>query len=77
LLHRRGLTGIETDCEVPLFEGGSLGADWWRVTMSQLWEQGRITGITAGQREEWNTLLSEPGRWFPGLAMVAAWGRRP
>jgi hypothetical protein len=66
-----------TDCEVPLFEGGSPGADWRRVTVSQLWEQGRIAGITAGQLAEWNTLLSQPGRWFPGLAMVAAWGRRP
>lgn len=77
LLHRSGLADVGADCEVPLFEGGSVGAQFWQVSIAQLWQQGLVTGITAGQLDEWNALLSQPGRWFPGLAVVSAWGRRP
>ncbi len=77
LLHRRGLADIGADCEVPVFEGGSVGAEFLQVSMSQLWQQGLIAGVTAGQMDEWNSLLQQPGRWFPGLALMSAWGRRP
>ncbi|MGH3885750.1 MAG: class I SAM-dependent methyltransferase [Pseudonocardiaceae bacterium] len=77
LLQRRGLAEVGSDCDVSLFEGGSVGADWWRVTMSQLWEQGLVIGVTRHQLDEWDNLVSQPGGWFPGLSVVAAWGRRP
>ena len=75
LLHRRGLDAVGSDCEIPMSEGGSVGAEFWRVSMAQLWERGLIPGVTAGRFNEWNSLVSQPGRWFPALAMVAAWGR--
>lgn len=77
LLHRHELVDVGADCEVPLFEGGSAAAEFLRISVSQLWEQGMVMGITADQLAEWNTLVSQPGRWFPGLAIVSAWGRRP
>ncbi|MGH3997193.1 MAG: hypothetical protein ACRDTJ_07000, partial [Pseudonocardiaceae bacterium] len=77
LLQRRGLADIGADCEVPLFEGGSVGAEFLRVSMSQLSQQGVIASVTANQMDEWNALMSQPGRWFPGLAIISAWGRRP
>lgn len=77
LVHRRGLADVGADCEVSLFEGGSIEAEFWQLTMSQFSEQGIAGGITASQLAEWNTLMSQPGRWFPGMAMVSAWGRRP
>lgn len=77
LLHRHELADVGADCEVPLFEGGSAAAEFLRVSVSQLWEQDMVVGVTAGQLAEWNNLVSRPGRWFPGLAIVSAWGRRP
>lgn len=77
LLHRHGLSDVGAACEVPLFEGGSAGAEFWRVTGAQLWEKGLVTGVTPHQFGEWDALLSQPGRWFPGLTVVAAWGRHP
>ncbi len=75
-LHRRGLRDVQADCEAPLFEGGSVGADFWRLTVSQARDLVVAEGISPQRLDEWDRRLGEPGRWFPGLAMVAAWGRR-
>lgn len=76
-LHHRGLADVGAGCEVSFFEGGSADATWWVFTMAQLAQHGLARGLSASELAEWNALLSQPGRWFPGLAMVSAWGRRP
>jgi SAM-dependent methyltransferase len=76
LLQHRGLADVGVNCEVSLFEGGSLDAEFWQLTMAQLWEQGLAGEVTASQLAEWNAVLSQAGQWFPGMAMVSAWGRR-
>jgi 2-polyprenyl-3-methyl-5-hydroxy-6-metoxy-1,4-benzoquinol methylase len=76
-LQHHGLADIGAGCEVSLFEGGSADATFWVFTMAQLAQHGLACGLSASQLAEWNALLSQPGSWFPGLAMVSAWGRRP
>jgi SAM-dependent methyltransferase len=77
LLHGRGLHDVGIECEVPLVEGGSPGAECLRLTGIQLRDQAIAAGATPEQLDEWDALLRTPGQWFPAWAMVAAWGRRP
>lgn len=76
-LRERGLEGIGADSAVALCEGGSPGAEFLRLTILQLREFVLAAGATAEELDQWDAVLSTPGRWFPGIAMVAAWGRRP
>jgi hypothetical protein len=45
-LHRRGLRNIWTDCETPLFEGGSVQSQFWRLTVAQARDLVIADGIT-------------------------------
>jgi 2-polyprenyl-3-methyl-5-hydroxy-6-metoxy-1,4-benzoquinol methylase len=74
-LYRRGLRDIWTDCGVALYEGGSMQSELARLSLSQARDLVVAEGISPQRIDEWDRLLAEPGRWFPGLAMVAACGR--
>lgn len=75
-LHRRGLEHVRAQCDVPLFEGGSVEAEFWRLSLAQLRDLVVTAGISPQRLDEWDRQLGEPGRWFPGMALVAACGRR-
>jgi hypothetical protein len=75
-LHRRGLQDIWADCQVPLFEGGSVQAEFWRLTVAQVRELIVAEGISPQRIDEWDRRLASPGRWFPGAAIFVACGRR-
>jgi SAM-dependent methyltransferase len=76
LLHERGLAGVAAESESQLFEGGSVYAELLRLTVRQLQEAGHADGTPGGQQEAWDDLLQRPGRWFPGLGLVGASGRK-
>jgi hypothetical protein len=48
----------------------------FRLTALQVRHLAIAAGATAEQLEQWDTLLNTPAQWFPGYAMVAAWGQR-
>lgn len=74
-LHRRGLRNIWTDCDVVLYEGGSLQSEFTRLSLAQARSLVEAEGISPQRIDEWDRLVAEPGRWFPSLAMIAACGR--
>ena len=61
---------------MPLLEGGSPATELFRLTALQVRDLAIAAGATAEQLDQWDTLLNTPAQWFPGYAMVAAWGRR-
>jgi len=61
---------------VPLFEGSSPAAELLRLSVIQVRELAVAAGAAPESLDQWDVLLSTPGQWFPGYAMVAAWGRR-
>jgi SAM-dependent methyltransferase len=75
-LHQRGLQDIGAESEMPLVEGGSPATEFFRLTALQARELAIAAGATAEQLDQWDSLLDTPAQWFPGFAMVAAWGRR-
>jgi 2-polyprenyl-3-methyl-5-hydroxy-6-metoxy-1,4-benzoquinol methylase len=75
-LQRRGLRDVWADCDAPLFEGGSVQSEFWRITLAQARELITAEGISPQQLDEWDSQLGESGRWFPGAAIVSACGRR-
>lgn len=75
-LHRRGLRDVWVDCDTPLYEGGSVQSEFWRLSLAQVRELVIAEGISPQQIDEWDSMLGEPGHWFPGTAVVAARGRR-
>jgi len=75
-LYGLGLSDIGAESEVPLIQGGSPTTDFFRLTALQLQPLMIEAGATAEQFDEWHRLLETPTKWFPGYAVVAAWGRR-
>jgi len=76
-LHQRGLADIGAESETALIQGGSSTTEFFKLTAVQLREMAIAAGATSEQLDEWSALLDTPGQWFPSIAMVAAWGRRP
>jgi len=76
LFHNRGLGDVGAESEVPLFEGSSPAAELLRLSVIQVRELAVAAGAAPESLDQWDVLLSTPGQWFPGYAMVAAWGRR-
>ncbi|MGQ0466315.1 MAG: class I SAM-dependent methyltransferase [Sporichthyaceae bacterium] len=76
-LAHAGLVDIGAETEVPLTRGESAGADLLRLTVRQARDQLLEVGATPDQLEAWETFVSRPSEWFRGIAVVAAWGRRP
>ena len=72
-----GLSDIGAESEVPLPRGGSAGAELLRLTILQTRERLIDAGASAEQLDHWDALVQRPTEWFPGIAVVAAWGRRP
>jgi ubiquinone/menaquinone biosynthesis C-methylase UbiE len=75
LLRDHALRDIGVDCVVPMSEGGSSGTEFLRLTYDQMSERGVL--IDAATAARWKEMTSEPGRWFPGLGLIGAWGRTP
>lgn len=75
-LQRRGLRDVWTDCDASLYEGGSVQSEFWRLSLAQTRELVVAEGVSPQQIDEWDSMLGEPGRWFQGVAVVAACGRR-
>jgi SAM-dependent methyltransferase len=75
-LHRRGLHDLGAEAEVPLVEGASAGAEFFRLTGVQVRERLLAAGGTEERLGEWSALLRTRGLWFAAWAVVAAWGRR-
>jgi SAM-dependent methyltransferase len=76
LLHQNGISDIGAESEVAIFEGGSPMAKLIRLTVLQARASGLTGEATDEQMDAWNALVDEPGRWFHGFALMAAWGRR-
>jgi hypothetical protein len=74
-LQRRGLQDIWADCDVTFYEGGSTPSEFSRLSLAQARDLVITEGISPERFDELDRLLAEPGRWFPGLAMIAACGR--
>jgi SAM-dependent methyltransferase len=78
LLDARALDSVDSETTVHSFRGGSATARFVQVTMEQL--RGPVLAGGRLAEEVFDGVIEEigrPGRWFPGLALVAAWGRRP
>jgi 2-polyprenyl-3-methyl-5-hydroxy-6-metoxy-1,4-benzoquinol methylase len=63
--------------ETQMFNGGTLWAEFFAMTWEQLepllLNEGAAAALIGAATKE----LSDTNRWFPGCAMVTAWGRRP
>lgn len=78
MLDRLGVTDIEAVAETALFNGGSLWADYWRLTVTELGprlrESGEFDGreIAAFLRE-----CADPAWWTQVIAFTTVHGRAP
>src|SRR5205823_13699227 len=76
LLAEHGLTTVNTECRVDLFNGASASAKLWQVTFAQVREQLLAVGASADEFETNQNLLCDATQWFVGPAMIGAWGCR-
>lgn len=77
LLDTHALQDVDSETTVHAFRGGSATAQFIQVSFEQL--RGRILARGRLREEVLGTALEElghPDRWFPGFALVSAWGRR-
>lgn len=72
-----GLADVQAEIDVPMFPGGSPGTEFSRLTWTQLRDRILAGGVAPEHLDQAIVELDDPQRWFPGWAMVAAWGRRP
>ncbi|MBI4292962.1 MAG: class I SAM-dependent methyltransferase [Betaproteobacteria bacterium] len=78
LLQQEGLIDIGAEGEIPVFQGDSVTADFWRVTWEQMRERMIATGLVDNDGiDEAMRALRQPQEWFVAPAEFAAWGRRP
>jgi SAM-dependent methyltransferase len=78
LLQAAGLSDVGAESDTTLFPGASPLAVLFQTSMRQVREALLSQGqIDAGTLDEAAAHLDLPDRWFPGMAIVAAWGRRP
>jgi SAM-dependent methyltransferase len=70
------LADVGVGCEVPIYQGGSPTADFFRLTWAQARERTLALGAPAALLDEVDVLLADPACWFPACALVSAWGRR-
>jgi SAM-dependent methyltransferase len=77
LLDTHALQGVDSETTVHAFRGGSATAQFIQVSFEQV--RGPILARGRVREEVLDTAVEElghPDRWFPGFALVAAWGRR-
>ena len=76
-LRRHGLADVDAELDVPLFRGGSALARFWGLSWQQVRDRVVAVGEPADVIDRGLADLGDEERWFPGPAMVTAWGRRP
>jgi SAM-dependent methyltransferase len=73
-----GLVDVGANVDVPLFQGGSVAADFVRLTAEQTAPALLGAGlITQQDLDAGLACLHDPAEWMFGPAMVAVWGRKP
>lgn len=72
-----GAVDVAAAGDVQMFTGGSPYARFAILTMSQLTPMLVADGMSPERIAEGIAELSDPSRWFPGAASIAAWGHRP
>jgi SAM-dependent methyltransferase len=73
-----GVTGIEAVAETALFNGGSLWADYWRLTVTQLRPRLEASGeLESGQIDAFLRRCADPAWWTQVIAFTAVHGRAP
>jgi SAM-dependent methyltransferase len=76
LLAGMDLDDVGGDSWCPMFPGRSPMAEFWKMTWLEAKESLADEHMSDRQLAQAFRALDDPGQWFPGLAMVAAWGRR-
>lgn len=76
LLCDEGLRDVGAECLVLFFPGASPATELIRLTWNQSLDRGSVTEGDRQLVERASRLLEDPGQWFAGPGIVAAWGRR-
>jgi 2-polyprenyl-3-methyl-5-hydroxy-6-metoxy-1,4-benzoquinol methylase len=77
LLQGYGLADVQVECEIPYGAGGSSLAQFAQLSGRQLRERALTLGATVELLDEAESQLDDAARWFPGIPVMAVWGRRP
>jgi ubiquinone/menaquinone biosynthesis C-methylase UbiE len=77
LLERFGCVDIQTECNTPLFRGGSREAEFWKIAWIQLQDRTRGAAFRPGVLDAGVRVLEDPSQWLFGPAMVAVTARVP
>ena len=77
LFDAAGLEAVEAACEINTFRGGSPTAEMYLASAQQLRPALLAVGATEDQLEDLVGVLSDPTRWFSGLAFYSVRGRVP
>lgn len=78
LLQQEGLIDIGAEGEIPVFQGGSVTADFWCVTWEQMRERMVATGLVDSDGiDAAMHALRQRQEWFVAPAEFAAWGKSP
>ena len=77
-LHQLGLEAVGGEVDLPYFRGGSPTATFHWLTGEQARDRlPAVPGFDRDLFERTQAALLDPGRWFLGPGMVAAWGTKP
>lgn len=71
-----GASGVTTVVDIDISPGGALWPRLVAITWEQMAPLLHAGGVTADVIAAGTTELSDPARWFPSAALIAAWGRR-
>jgi len=77
LFDAAGLEDVEAVCEVQTYRGGSPTAEMYLASAKQLRPALLAVGATEEQLEDLVAVLSDPTKWFSGLAFYSVRGRVP
>jgi 2-polyprenyl-3-methyl-5-hydroxy-6-metoxy-1,4-benzoquinol methylase len=72
-----GVTGVTAVAEYKIVPGGTLSTEFLALSWEQLTPLLLAEGFAADQIAAATAELSDPARWFPFCALVAAWGHCP
>jgi SAM-dependent methyltransferase len=78
MLCRLGVTDIEAVAQTALFNGGSLWADYWRLTVEELRPRLEASSESFGQAiDAFLCQCADPAWWTQAIAFTAVHGRTP
>jgi SAM-dependent methyltransferase len=78
MVRNLGVTGIEAVSETALFNGRSLWADYWRLTLSELRPRLEASGeLEGGQIDVFLRWCADPAWWTQVIAFTVVHGRAP